>query len=213
MNHLLLVEDLHLVRQGLKMMIEQDETLRVIAEAGNGQEAVEAYERHMVDLVLMDIRMPVKNGLEATKEIRARHPVAKVLMLTTFDDDAYALEALKYGACGYLLKDADADYLIRAIKSVLNGGMHLDDSVAAKVMPHLLHAQPSKGAGEKIALLTKRELSIVKLVGNGKNNQEIADTLFLSVGTVKNHISQVLDKLDLRDRTQLAIYAIRQQLC
>ncbi|MED3647387.1 response regulator transcription factor [Halalkalibacterium halodurans] len=211
MANLLLAEDQHLVRQGLKMMIEQDETLHVIAEASNGQEAVEAYERYLIDLVLMDVRMPGKTGLEATKEIRARHPEAKILILTTFADDEYALEALKYGACGYLLKDADADRLIHSIKSALNGGMSLDDTVAAKVLPRLLHQQTGE-VEERTARLTKRELAVVKLVGEGKSNQEIADALFLSVGTVKNYISQALDKLELRDRTQLAIYAVKQQL-
>ncbi|CAG9622086.1 response regulator transcription factor [Sutcliffiella rhizosphaerae] len=210
MINILLAEDQGLVRQGIKMMIEQHPEYRVIAEVANGKEAVEAYEKHLVDLVLMDVRMPVMTGLEATKLIRHRDPNAKVLILTTFADDEYAMEALRMGALGYLLKDADAANLLSSIESCLNGGISIDASVAGKVVPKLISKQESTSM-EAVAL-TSRERSILQLIGEGKNNQEIAETLHLSIGTVKNHVTVILQKLGLRDRTQMAIFAIRNGL-
>ncbi|GGJ57481.1 DNA-binding NarL/FixJ family response regulator [Anoxybacillus voinovskiensis] len=209
MIRILLAEDQALVRQGVKMMIEQDEQLKVIAEAANGLEAVQQIETRLVDLVLMDIRMPVMNGLEATKIIKKRWPHIKILMLTTFNDDEYAVQALKDGASGFLLKTAERQKLIDAIYSCINGGMTIHDEVAAKVVPRLLE----RTKREPVTVpLTPRELAIAQLVGEGKTNKEIAETLHLSVGTVKNHITQILQKLELRDRTQLAIYAIKHDL-
>ncbi|MEA3321617.1 MAG: response regulator transcription factor [Bacillota bacterium] len=208
MINILLAEDQALVRQGIKMMIEQHPSFRVVAEVSNGKEAVEAYEKHLVDLVLMDVRMPVMTGIEATKIIRQRDPKAKVLILTTFADDEYAMEALKLGALGYLLKDANAASLLSSIESCLNGGITIDASVAGKVVPRLINRTPESSCVEMVEL-TSRERSILQLVGDGKNNQEIAETLHLSIGTVKNHVTVILQKLALRDRTQLAIFAIR----
>lgn len=209
MIHILLAEDQALVRQGIKMMIEQHANFKVAAEAANGKEAVEAFEKHVIDLVLMDVRMPVMTGIEATKRIKSRNPQAKILILTTFADEEYAMEALKLGALGYLLKDADAASLIASIESVLNGGISIDASVAGKVVPRLIKPNVPQ---EDLTLLTSRERSILQLVGDGKNNQEIAEMLHLSIGTVKNHVTVILQKLGLRDRTQLAIYAIRNGL-
>lgn len=209
MIHILLAEDQALVRQGIKMMIEQHANFKVAAEAANGKEAVEAFEKHVIDLVLMDVRMPLMTGIEATKRIKSRNPQAKILILTTFADEEYAMEALKLGALGYLLKDADAASLIASIESVLDGGISIDASVAGKVVPRLI--QPNVPQ-EDLTLLTSRERSILQLVGDGKNNQEIAEMLHLSIGTVKNHVTVILQKLGLRDRTQLAIYAIRNGL-
>ncbi|RCX23455.1 LuxR family two component transcriptional regulator [Fontibacillus phaseoli] len=211
MIRILLAEDQAMVRQGLKMMIESDDELRVTSEAANGKEAVELNERHLFDLVILDIQMPVMNGLEAGRLIRKRWPERKVLILTTFNDDEYALEALKGGASGYLLKDAEPDALIRSIRSCLSGGLSLQDDVAAKVIPRLLHGNEE---AEKTvdSSITPRELDILKLVGEGRSNREISEELGLSVGTVKNHMSQMMEKLDLRDRTQMAIYAIRHNV-
>nr|WP_277351322.1 response regulator transcription factor [Bacillus sp. RO1] len=204
----MIAEDQALVRQGIKMMIEQHPSFRVVAEVANGKEAVEAYEKHLVDLVLMDVRMPVMTGIEATKVIRQRDPKAKVLILTTFADDEYAIQALKLGALGYLLKDADAASLLSSIESCVNGGISIDASVAGKVVPRLIN-RTSESSSMEMVELTSRERSILQLVGDGKNNQEIAEALHLSIGTVKNHVTVILQKLGLRDRTQLAIFAIR----
>ncbi|WP_088106125.1 response regulator [Halalkalibacter urbisdiaboli] len=209
MTRILLAEDQGMVRQGLKMMIETDPELRVTGEACNGKEAVELCETHSFDLIILDIRMPIMDGLEAARIIHARWPERLVLILTTFNDDEYALEALKSGARGYLLKDSDSEELIRAIRSCLSGGLSLQEHVAAKVVPRLI----KQTEGLKVnPSLTPRELDIIKRIGEGRSNKEISYELGLSIGTVKNHISIILDKLELRDRTQLAIYAIRHNV-
>ncbi|MEK5445091.1 MULTISPECIES: response regulator [unclassified Fredinandcohnia] len=208
MWNVLIVEDQSIVRQGLKLMLEQDGKIRVVAEAENGEEAIKKMEAHVIDVVLMDIRMPVMNGLEATRKIKERWPDTKILILTTFNDDEYAIQALKYGANAFLLKTSDQNTLIHAVYSCFQGGLTIHEEVAAKVMPRLLHK-----VEKKLELpLSTRELDITKLVGEGKTNKEIADDLFLSVGTVKNHITQILHKLELRDRTQLAIFAVKNDI-
>lgn len=210
MTDILLAEDQDLVRQGLKLMIEMDESLNITGEANDGEEAIALCEKNNYDLVILDIRMPVMTGLEAAKTIRERWPDKFVLMLTTFNDEEYALEALKYGANGYLLKNGEAEDLIRSIHSVLGGGLAIEDQVAAKVMPKLLERQSADV--EVDDTLTSRELDIISSVGQGLNNNEIAKKHFLSVGTVKNYISTILDKLELRDRTQIAIYALERKI-
>lgn len=210
MKTILVAEDQQIVRQGLKMMIEQNGPYRVL-EAENGEAAVLCYERERADLVLMDVRMPVMTGLEATKRIREKDPASRIVMLTTFADDAYALEALELGALGYLLKDVDVDRLMSSIQGALNGEMVLDGQVAARVVPQLVQRSSSVRKAPAHAL-TEREIAIIRLVGEGKNNTEIAQELHLTVGTVKNYVSHLLTKLDLRDRTQLAIYALKHDL-
>ncbi|WP_020619204.1 response regulator [Paenibacillus daejeonensis] len=217
MIRILLAEDQAMVRQGLKMMMESDPEIRVTGEARNGREAVRLCESHYFDLAVLDIRMPEMDGLSAAAVMRERWPDLKLLILTTFNDDEYALQALKLGASGYMLKDADPAQLLQAIRSVLAGGLSLGDQVAAKVMPRLLGQEsattprvPEEGLAD--VTLTPRELDVIRFVGMGRSNREIAAELSLSQGTVKNHISQALDKLELRDRTQLAIYALRHDL-
>lgn len=209
MVSILLAEDQALVRQGLKMMIETDPKLKVKGEAANGKEAIELCEKEYFDIAILDIRMPEMTGLEAMRIIKKRWPDMKILILTTFNDEDYAFEALKNGANGYMLKDADAEELIRSILSCLKGGLTIEDQVAAKVLPSLMHQEQVDDIDSS---LTKREVDIIIGVGQGLSNKEIAEELFLSVGTVKNNISVILDKLDLRDRTQLAIYAIRHNI-
>ena len=209
MKRILLVEDQVIVRQGIKIMIEQEKSLRVVAEAGDGIEAISSMDLHAIDCVVMDIRMPKMNGIEAARIIRQRFPNVKILMLTTFNDDEYALQSLKDGVNGFLLKTAEREELIKAIFSCLDGGMPLDKDVTAKVMPRLL--QQTKMEAADIPL-TQREIAIVRQVGKGMTNKEIAEELHLSIGTIKNHITSILQKLELRDRTQLAIYAVRNDL-
>lgn len=209
---ILLVEDQTIVRNGLKMILELDEQFKVKAEASNGMEALDQLQKHSIDLVMMDIRMPKMNGMEATKQIKSQYPDVKVIILTTFEDEEYAYQTLKDGANGFLLKSSEPERLLSSIHSVLNGGLALQEGIAAKLMPMLLH-RTVESKNEKISItFTERELSIVKLVGEGKSNKEIANSLFLSVGTVKNHITNILQELDLRDRTQLAIYAVKNGL-
>ncbi|MFF2753293.1 response regulator [Psychrobacillus sp. NPDC058041] len=203
---ILIVEDQAIVRQGLRMMIDLDDAFTVVAEASNGKEAISVLELNAIDIVLLDIRMPEMNGVEATKRIKERWPQVKILILTTFDDDEYAIQTLKDGASGFMLKTAEPNKLIAAIHSISTGGLVLNEEVAAKMMPRLLQKN-----SEPIVehTLTVREIDILKLVGEGKTNKEIAEALFLSIGTVKNHITHILQQLGLRDRTQLAIYAVK----
>lgn len=209
MIRILLAEDQGMVRQGLKMMIETDAELRVTGEASNGKEAISLCEANAFDIVVLDIRMPEMDGLEAARIIHSRWPQCKILILTTFNDDEYALQALKNGANGYMLKDAEPEELIKAIRSCLSGGLSLQDHVAAKVMPRLIKQTEVK---EVDPSLTPREIEIIKRIGEWRSNKEISEELFLSVGTVKNNITVILDKLQLRDRTQIAIYAIRHDV-
>ncbi len=210
MIKVLLAEDQVMVRQGLKAMIETDDEIVVTGEADHGKEAVRLCEKQLFDVAILDIRMPEMDGLETAKVLRNRFPHIKILMLTTFDDQQYVVDALKLGVSGYMLKNGDTEALIRSIKSTMSGGLSLEDQVAAKVMPVLLKSQE---VNESVnPTLTPRERAILKCIGEGLNNKEVAERLGLSVGTVKNQTSQILDKLELRDRTQLAIYAIRHRL-
>lgn len=195
----MLAEDQVMVRQGLKAMIETDEEIVVTGEADNGKEAVRLCEKQLFDLAILDIRMPEMDGIETAKVLRSRFPHMKILMLTTFDDNQYVMDALKSGVSGYMLKNGDTEGLIRSIKSAIGGGLSLEDQVAAKVMPILLQNQVEELIDPT---LTPRERAILKCIGEGLNNKEIAERLGLSVGTVKNQTSHILDKLELRDRTQ-----------
>lgn len=211
MLRVLLAEDQAIVRQGIKVILEQDAAIQVTHEAENGQQILSIMEKHVIDFVMMDVRMPVMNGIEATREIKRHFPDVTILILTTFNDDEYALEALKEGASGFLLKTSDSDRLIEAVHSSMNGGMVIQDEVAAKVMPRLLQRKSSSTAEPDITL-SPRERVITGLIGQGKTNKEIASKLFLSIGTVKNHLTQILQQTELRDRTQLAIYAVKHDL-
>lgn len=207
----MIVDDQDIVRQGLKVMLEQDKKITVVHEAGNGKEAIEILEKnHLVDLILLDVRMPVMNGMEATRLIKARWSEVKILILTTFNDEEYALETLKDGASGFLLKTADSAKLIQAVYSTMKNGLPIQEEVAAKVIPNLLKR---KWQEEEIPEnITERELAIIKRVGEGKTNKEISEELYLSIGTVKNHVTTILQKLHLRDRTQLAIFAVKHNI-
>ena len=211
MWRVLLVEDQTIVRQGLKVILEQDQNIKVMHEAENGRQAIEIMENHLIDFIMMDVRMPMMNGIEATRKIKSRWPNTKILILTTFNDDEYALQALKDGANGFLLKTSEPAKLIEAVYSCMNGGLTIHDEVAAKVMPRLLHQNPIHSMTVEVDL-SPREFEITKLVGEGLTNKEISEQLHLSVGTVKNHITQILQKTNLRDRTQLAIYAVKHDL-
>lgn len=209
MIRILLAEDQVMVRQGLKMMIESDTDMKVAGEADNGKDAILLCEKQAFDIVILDIRMPVMDGIEAAKVILSRWPNTKILILTTFDDNQYVLETLKIGVSGYILKTGDTDSLLRSIRSACSGGLSIEDQVAAKVMPLLLKREENK---EPDPSLTPRERKILQCIGEGLSNGEIAERLAISIGTVKNNTSQILNKLELRDRTQLAIYAIRHNL-
>ncbi len=213
----LIVDDQRLMRDGLRALLELQEGIAIVGEAANGVEALAQSAALTPDVVLMDVRMPQMNGVEATRALCERGPLPRILILTTFDDDQYVFDALKAGAAGYVLKDLPAADLASAIRTVHGGGVHLDPAVASKVVAELARLQapvavpsPATPAAPPPALvedLTPREREVLRLLATGASNREIGAQLFISEGTVKNHISNILGRLGLRDRTQAAIYA------
>ncbi len=213
MISVMIVDDQDIMLQGLKMILSRNEQIQVVALASNGREAINLCKIHDVDVILMDINMPIMNGVEATKIIRDTHPKIKVLVLTTFNDDEFIFGSLKNGASGYLLKDASPEDIIGGIMTVHEGGTLMNPNVATKVVRKLSdESVESLPKDPVIEELTKREVDICHHLGEGLNNKEIGDILFISEGTVKNNITRILDKLDLRDRTQLALFSMKNQL-
>jgi DNA-binding NarL/FixJ family response regulator len=198
---LLLVDDQPLIRRGLKALFKTEPSVAVIAEADNGYGAIEACELALPDVVLMDIRMPQMDGVAATGQLKVKFPTVKVLILTTFDDRDYVTQALQQGAAGYLLKDTPLEELIAAIHLVHKGYTQLAPGIAQKLL-EVSAPPPAQPAPE----LTPREWEILTLIAQGASNREIAQGLYISEKTVKNHITSLLGRLELRDRTQAAIW-------
>lgn len=209
MIHVVLIDDQHLIRQGLKTLLELEPDLQVVGEGENGEMAIALVESLHPDVVLMDIRMPVMDGVAATRAIVEQFPDTKVLVLTTFDDDQYVAEALRCGAMGYLLKDTPSEELAVAIRSVHKGYTQLGPGLVEKIMAKvpstapLMPPSPPQSWDE----LTPREQEVLRLIAKGASNREIAQSLYISEGTVKNHVTNILNRLNLRDRTQAAIFA------
>jgi len=204
----LLVDDQRLMREGLRTLLELEPGIEVVGEAGNGEEALAAYERLRPDVVLMDVRMPVMDGVEATRRLRARFPDARVIILTTFDDDEYVFEGLRGGALGYLLKDVSVHDLVEAIHTVMAGGVLIEPSVARKVVAELARLRPPAPTPIRLPEpLSEREREVLQLLAEGLTNREIAERLFLAEGTVKNYVTTILGKIGARDRTQAALRA------
>lgn len=215
MIRVLLVDDQDILLEGLKLILGKEKDIEICGTAGNGRKAYELCRLSRPHVVLMDIQMPGVNGVEATSIIRRDFPDVKVIVLTTFNDDDYIYDALKNGASGYLLKNASPSEIAGAIRTVYNGGALIHSEVAVKVIDRfskLARGNTMKQKDPRVELLTDREIDICRLVGEGKSNREIADELYLSEGTVKNHITRVLVKLDLRDRTQLAVFTIKNDI-
>lgn len=215
MIKILLVDDQDILVEGLKLILGKEEDLVICGSAGDGRSAYEACRWNTPDVVLMDIRMPGVNGVDAAAMIKKEFPDIKIIMLTTFNDDEYIYEALKHGASGYLLKDTSPSVIADAIRAVYNGGALIQSEVAVKVLDQFSALAKGKKEARKdprTEQLTERETDICRLIAEGKNNQEIANELYLSEGTVKNHITRILIKLDLRDRTQLAVFTIKNDL-
>ncbi len=204
----MLVDDEQLIRSGLKIMLETYPDIEVIHQAGNGREAFECCKKEVPDVVLMDIRMPVSTGIEGTKLIKETYPEVKIVMVTTFQDTEYIVEAMQYGASGYLLKDSSYEAIYDGIKVALSGKVVMDATVSEKlVMQPKAQTTTDQQTDISSLGLTEREIELIRLVSQGLNNKEISEALFLSEGTVKNNISTILSKLALRDRTQLVIFA------
>jgi DNA-binding NarL/FixJ family response regulator len=214
MIRILLVEDQEIVRRGLKTLLETKPDLAVIGEANNGQQAIDivdewAHNNSVPDLVLMDIRMPVMDGVKTTQILCEKYPGIRILILTTFDDSAYVAEALRFGAKGYLLKDTPSNELAEAIRSIHRGYTQFGPGILEKMIAHVPTAEAEKtpDAPPGLAELTQREKEVLRMIAAGSSNREIAQALFLSEGTVRNHISHILSRLNVRDRTQAAILA------
>jgi DNA-binding NarL/FixJ family response regulator len=206
----LLVDDQALFREALATLLGVREEVEVVGEAGDGDEALRRSAALRPDVVLMDLHMPVLDGIAATRRLRAEQPAVRVLALTTFDDDEDVFAALRAGAVGYLLKDVASDRLVEALLAAARGESVLQPSVAAKVVARfaqLADSAPAPRPQPLVVPLTERELEVLRLLATGRSNREIAAALFLAAGTVKNHVTNVLAKLGARDRTQAALRA------
>jgi DNA-binding NarL/FixJ family response regulator len=205
----LLVDDQSLFREALATLLGTRTEVQVVGEAGDGFQALRVCELLLPDVVLMDLHMPVLDGIAATRRLRVEQPEVRVLALTTFDDDEDVFEALRAGALGYLLKDVSSDRLVEAVLAAARGESVLQPSVAAKVVARLaqLDAAPRSRPQPLVVPLSDRELDVLRLLADGRSNREIARELFLAEGTVKNHVTNVLAKLGARDRTQAALRA------
>ncbi len=208
---LAIVDDQQILREGLKMILEEQEGYEVVGLYGDGEKILEHFSVIMPDVILMDVKMPILNGVEATRRIKALDKRVKILILTTFNEEEFIYDALKNGASGYILKESTPEEILEAIETVYRGEAMIQPKVAMKLINQFAR-QEVLGKEEAPLDLTDRELEIVKAIGAGYNNKEIAEHLFMSEGTVKNHITKILLKLDLRDRTQLAIFAVKRGL-
>jgi DNA-binding NarL/FixJ family response regulator len=209
MIRLLLVDDQSLIREGLKAMLDLEADLQVIGSADNGKTALEQVVALQPDVVLMDVRMPVMDGREATRLICDRFPNTKVLVLSTFDDDRYISDAMRAGAKGYLLKDMPSEELAQAIRLLYCGYTQFAPGLFEKLMNHVADAETaaSEQSTEAITQLTPREQDVLELIADGSTNRDIAHQLHIAEGTVKSHVTHLLTRLNLRNRAQLAIYA------
>jgi len=209
----MLAEDHSMVRQGLKQLIELENDIKVVVEAADGIQAVDYYNIERPDVVLMDINMPKQNGLQALEMIRQINPNARVIMLTIHQDREYLFQALKHGASGYVLKDADASVLVEAIRKVHQGEAYIQPTMAKELITEFKrYTSDSVSSQKNGSALSDRELEVLRLIAKGMLNKEIAKTLYISEKTVKNHISNIFRKLKVSDRTQAAVYAIKNNL-
>jgi DNA-binding NarL/FixJ family response regulator len=204
-------DDQDIVRDGLELLLKLEADIKIVGIASDGAEAVEKVVKEVPDIVLMDLKMPVTDGVEATRQIKAKCPTVKVLVLTTYGADEWVFDALRAGASGYLLKDAPREQVLAAIRGTVQGKTYIDPSIAGKLLGEV------KAAGKKPATpitdkLTQREIEVLRLLARGLTNEDISERLFLSEGTVRNHISAIVSKLDLADRTQAAIIALQHGL-
>ena len=209
MVRVLLCDDQALVRSGFRMVLEARADMAVVGEAENGAQAVELAARSRPDVILMDVRMPVMDGVEATRRLARTGTTARIVILTTFDSDEYVYEALRAGASGFLLKDVQPAQLVDAIRVVARGEALLAPSVTRRLLDRFAHTLPdsSRTAPDALAELTERELEVLTLLASGLSNAELAERLFLSETTVKTHVSSILRKLGLRDRVQAVVLA------
>jgi len=211
MIRILIADDHSLVRQGLKQIVELEEDLKVIAQASNGAEAVDLALKYKPDVILMDINMPVMNGIQAITCLKEKKCPSKIIILTIHTDREYLIKIVQLGAQGYVLKDADSDVLINAIHTVYKGETFIQPNMATELIKEFSNGKAPSQAKEK-ELLTQRELEVLELIAEGMLNKEIASALYISEKTVKNHVSNIFRKLNVSDRTQAAIYAFKHNI-
>lgn len=209
---IMLAEDHVLVREGTKEMLDREEDMEVVAEAGDGEEAVRLAEEGDVDIVIMDIALPKLNGIEATRKIKEISPGTTVLVLTAYDDDEYVFALLEAGAAGYLLKDVSTSELVAGIRAVEAGESMLHPAIARKVINRFSQRVEEDGKGETVEELTEREVEVLQLAGRGITNKEIADRLSISHRTVQAHLSHIFSKLEVGSRTEAVVLALRRGL-
>jgi DNA-binding NarL/FixJ family response regulator len=213
MVRVLIVDDQTVVREGLAAILSTDPEIEVVGLAGDGQQALEWVSQAEPDVVLMDLKMPVLNGVQATQRLHREHPRVSVLVLTTYASDEWIFDALQAGAAGYLLKDTRRDDLLAAIKGTAEGGAYLAPAIAGRVVQQAIAGPPPPVSSEpEVELLTEREIEILRLVAKGYRNPEIAQRLHLARGTVRNYVSAILQKLGVSDRTQAAMEALKRGL-
>jgi DNA-binding NarL/FixJ family response regulator len=213
----LLVDDHPVVREGLRAMLATAQDIEIVAEAGDGLEAIEKASEHRPNVVLMDLRMPNLDGIEATRRIKSQLPSTSVIVLTIYDDDAYIVDAVRAGAGGYLLKDASKDLLLHTIRAVNSGGMLVKTNLLREAILSLADTAGDQSVGKHVGAtapsdLTPRERDVLRLVVHGESNKQIGRALSISDDTVKKHVQAILSKLDVSDRTQAAVKAIRDGL-
>lgn len=213
MVRVLIVDDQELIRESLKIVLSTHDDIHVVGVAGDGFEVLDILKREKVDVILMDIRMPRMDGVYCTKAVKEQYPETKIIILTTFDDDDFVFSALRYGASGYLLKGVGMDELYQAILTVESGGAMINPDIATKVFSMFSRMSQNNYSIQvdetSLDDISKPEWRVIQQVGFGLSNKGIAQKLFLSEGTVRNYLSSILSKLDLRDRTQLAIWAVQ----
>jgi NarL family two-component system response regulator LiaR len=207
----IICDDQAIIRDGLAMLLKLEPDIEVVGVAANGAAAIDMVEDKKPDIILMDMKMPIMNGVEATRQIRARYPEVKVLVLTTYADDEWVFDAIQAGASGYLLKDTPREELIKAVRGTASGKTYVDPSIAGKVLEQVSSHQ-TQPATLITSKLTDREIKVLRLISKGFSNADIAEQLFLSDGTVRNHVSAILSKLGVTDRTQAAVIAIQHGL-
>jgi two-component system, NarL family, response regulator DegU len=216
-TNIVIIDDHQLFREGVKRILEFEPSFNVVAEGDDGSEAVNLIESHEPDVVLMDINMPETNGVEATRELMSKYPETKVIILSIHDDENYVNHALKTGALGYLLKEMDSEALIDAVKVVADGGSYVHPKVTHNLVAEykrLANAQNTGGFQQSevrrpLHLLTRRECEVLQMLADGKSNRGIGEALYISEKTVKNHVSNILQKMNVNDRTQAVVTAIK----